>query len=33
MRCAFQQTIHRYWTPALLLAGLLSASIVRADDA
>jgi hypothetical protein len=32
MRCAYQQTIQRYWTPALLLAGLLSASIVQAHD-
>ena len=32
MKCAFQQTIQRYWTSALLLAGLLSASGVRADE-
>ena len=32
MKCAFTQTIQRYWTSALLLAGLLSAPGVRADE-
>ena len=33
MKCAFQQTIRMHWTPALLLTGLLSASVVSARDA
>ncbi len=32
MKCAFTQTVQRYWTSALLLAALLSAPGVRADE-